>query len=431
MSVYVPLEIRQTKSPISFALTNFKTKLMLTFMRKLLCCLILAFFSSVQLATAQSDVLPPVVRNLTGEVTPVAVVSSNERVQALVSKAFSIHGAYVLAAQGKSDFTFSIEPTGANSVSLEILSGSPAQSLYKQQVSGKSLNDAALRAADLAVAKTSGLKGFFAGRIAFVGRRGSSTDLYEGDLFFQEVRQLTHDKVQCVRPCFSPDGKTILYTSYFRNGFPDIYKIDLASGKRDVFLSFNGVNTGPTYSPNGAQVAMILSGTGNSELYTIGSDCKNMVRLTKNKSLESDPSWSPDGKTIVLASDNSATGKPQLYIIPAVGGTMKRLPTNISSYCAEPAWNPVEPNIIAFTIAQAGAFEVAIYNISTSESHTVSQGAGDAVEPAWTRDGRHLIYTERNPNHRRLVLLDTKTGRKSYLGSNEWGDASQAGYVYP
>jgi TolB protein len=399
-------------------------------MRKLLCCLILALFASAPLM-AQSDVLPPVVRNLTGDVIPVAVSSSNARIQSLLNKAFSVHGAYTIATDGKSDFVFKVEPAGATSVTLEILSGTPAQSLFKQQINGSSLNDAALRAADFAVTKTTGLRGFFAGRLAFVGRRGNDTDLFEGDLFFQEVRQLTHDNVQCVRPSFSPDGRTILYTSYFHNGFPDIYKVDVASGKREVFLRFDGVNTGPTYSPNGAQVAMILSGTGNAELYTIGSDCKNMVRLTKNKSLESDPAWSPDGNTIVLASDNSATGKPQLYVIPAGGGTLKRLPTNISSYCAEPTWNPVDPKLIAFTAASGRAFEVALFDLSTSESHVVSEGVGDAVEPTWMRDGRHLIYTERTPNHRRLVVLDTKTGHKAYIGTSEWGDASEAGYVYP
>jgi TolB protein len=399
-------------------------------MRKLLCCLILALFASTQMM-AQSDVLPPVVRNLTGEVIPVSVSSSDSHIQALLTKAFSLHGAFTVASSGKSDFVFKVDPAGANSVSLEILSGSPAQSLFSQQVTGKSLNDAALRAADLAVTKTTGLKGFFAGHIAFVGRRGGDLDLFEGDLFFQEVRQLTHDNVQCVRPCFSPDGRTILYTSYFRNGFPDIYKVDLASGKRDVFLSFNGVNTGPIYSPDGSRVAMILSGTGNAELYTINSNCTDMVRMTKNKSLESDPSWSPDGKTIVLASDNSATGKPQLYVIPATGGSLKRLPTNVSSYCAEPTWNPIDPKLIAFTVAQGSSFEVALFDMSSSESHVISEGAGDAVEPIWMRDGRHLIYTERNPNHRRLVMLDTKTGHKAYVSPAEWGDASQAGYVYP
>ena len=436
------IELRERKSPLTlyvvhsqvnlfqgnaFALTNSPCLVMLISMRKLLCCIFLALIASVSLM-AQSDVLAPIERNLNGDVIPVAVKSSDSGIQSLLTKAYGVHGAYTVATSDKADFTLSVEPTGATSVKLEILSGSPAKSLFTAQVQGSSLMDAALRAADLAVTKTSGLKGIFAGKIAFIGQRSGTTELYEGGLLFQEVSQLTHDNVQCVRPNFSPDGKTILYTSYFRNGFPDIYKIDIASRKREVFLSFNGMNTGAAFSPDGSKVAMILSGTGNAELYVIGSDCKNMVRLTKNKSLESDPTWSPDGKSIIFTSDEP--GKPQIFMISANGGSMQRVPTRISKYCAEPSWNPENANLIAFTIAQDSAFEVAVFDRSNSEPRTVSEGVGDAVEPAWTRDGRHLIYTERTPNHRRLVLLDTKTGHKAYLNSAEWGDASQANYIY-
>ena len=380
--------------------------------------------------SAQSDVLAPIVRNISGDVIPVAVRSSDASIQSLLTAAYSLHGAYVLSPADKSDFVFSVEPAGNNAVTLEILSGNPLKSLFKKVVTGSSQRDAVLEAADLAVAKTvKGLRGFFAGKIAFVGQRSGATELYTGDLFFGEVRQLTHDNVQCVRPSFSPDGKTILYTSYFRNGFPDIYRIDVASGQRDVFLSFNGVNTGAVYSPDGANVAMILSGTGNAELYTISRDCKNMSRLTRNKTIESDPSWSPDGRTIAYTSD--APGKPQLFTIAATGGTARRLPTNISGYCAEPAWNPVDATLIAFTMMQGNAFAIAIFNTATGESRVVSEGSADAIEPSWTCDGRHLIYTERTPNHRRLVVLDTKTSHKAYLATAAWGDASQASYVNP
>ena len=394
-------------------------------MRKLLTCLSMAMLAGVSLL-AQSDILPPVVRNLDSDVHPVIVQSSDSAIQNLLTKAFDLHGAYSVSASDKANFTFRVSPEGPDSVTLEILSGSPLQSLFKASVRGSSQTDAALRAADLAVTKTSGLKGIFSGKIAFVGQRNGATELYMGGLLFNEVRQLTQDNARCVRPTISPDGSRILYTSYYRNGFPDIYSIDLASGKRDVFLSFNGVNTGASFSPDGSSVAMILSGTGNAELYTISSVGKDMKRLTKNKSIESDPSWAPDGSRLVFVSD--LPGKPQLFLMSANGGNMDRLPTNISNYCAEPSWNKVNGNLIAFTISQGGSFEVAVYDMSTGESRTVSQGVGDAVEPVWTSDGRHLIYTERTPNRRRLVLLDTKTGHKGYLHGADWGDASQADF---
>jgi len=397
-------------------------------MRKLFFLIaVAAICGATPLVNAQSDVLTPIVRNLGGDVIPIAVKSSSQSIQDELTRAFGLHGAYALTSEDKADFVFSVEPSNTSLVTLEILSGNPAQSLYKIQVGGENYADAVARAADVAVAKTSGLKGIFAGELAFVGQRGGTTDLYLSDLLFQNVRKLTNDNAQCTRPSISPDGKTVLYTSYCKNGFPDIYKIDLATGRREAFLSFNGVNTGATFSPDGRRVAMILSGTGNAELYTISSACKDMQRLTKNKTIESDPAWSPDGKRIVFASDT--LGKPHLFLIDANGGEMHQIPS-ISTYSAEPAWNPVDANVIATTIMQGTAFEVAVYNLATNENHVVSEGIGDAIEPTWTSDGRHLIYTERTPNHRRLVLLDTKTGHKAYLSSQDL-DTSAAGYAYP
>jgi TolB protein len=267
-------------------------------MRKLLSCLF-AILLTAATAHSQSDILPPVVRNITGEVRPVCIESPDASVHNLLSRAFTLHGAYSLTSAEKADFVFLVTPVDANSVNLEILSGVPAQSLFKSAVRGKNQSDAALRAADLAVSKTSGLKGIFAGRIAFVGQRGGATELYEGGLLFGEMRQLTSDNARCVRPSFSPDGGRLLYTSYYRNGFPDIYSIELGSGKRDVFLSFNG-KYGCLLQPRRQPRGHDPFGHRQCRAYTISSSGKDMVRLTKNKSIESDPSWSPDGKNTSL-----------------------------------------------------------------------------------------------------------------------------------
>ena len=392
----------------------------------------MALVASVPLMAQSSDgeIKPIVVQVNANDAHPIVVRSSNAQLQALLSKAFSLHGAFrVVSSEGGADFVFRIEPAGDNAVTLEILTGSPAKSIFTSTVNGSSLDDAALRAADLAVTKTTLLKGFFAGSIAFIGERGGMVDLYYGDLFFQHVKQLSHDGVQCVHPTIATDGRTILYTSFFHNGFPDIFKVDVASGSRETFLSFNGTNTSPRYSPNGSRVAVVLSGTGNAELYTVSAAGRDMVRLTKDKSLESDPAWSPDGSRIVFACDEP--GKPQLYQISANGGAISRLQTNVSNYCTEPTWNPVNANQIAFTVTIGKGFQIALFEIGSGKAAgTISSGSADAIEPVWLSDGRHLIYTERTPNHRRLVVLDSKTGHKAYLSSESWGDVSQADFLY-
>jgi TolB protein len=172
---------------------------------------------------------------------------------------------------------------------------------------------------------------------------------------------------------------------------------------------------------------MTLSGTGNSELYVSDSRGQNARRLTTNKSLEASPSWSPDGRRLVYTSD--APGKPQLFEIASTGGPARRLPTNISSYCSEPVWNPVDDNLIAFTAAVSGGFQIALYNAKTRSSEILTGGAS-SLEPAWMRDGRHLVFTQRNGGSTRLMLLDSVTKKVSALHQPGFGDASSASFVY-
>ncbi len=370
-------------------------------------------------------------RGEASESRPVAVIASDERVQNLLRHAFNAHGAYRVVGLDDADFTFRFTVAGERRVRVDIESGRPAETLFSREVEGSSRNNAALRAADLAVSRTvQNLPGIFAGTIAFISdRSGPSRELFQGDLFFTEVRQLTRDGAKCALPSLSPDGRYILYTSYHRSGFPDLYRVEVESGRRAVFAGFRGTNTGGVWNPRGDRVAMILSGTGNAELYVSDAEGGNLRRLTKTAALEADPSWSPDGRRLVFASD--APGRPQLHVMPATGGVPRRIPTDISGYCAEPVWNPRDENLIAFTIAAGGRFEIALYDFEARRSRIITNGPVDAIEPIWTRDGRHLIYTERSDRYRRLMLLDTVTGSKAPLHDRGFGDAWQAAYAYP
>ncbi|MEC7280783.1 MAG: biopolymer transporter Tol, partial [Verrucomicrobiota bacterium] len=118
-----------------------------------------------------------------------------------------------------------------------------------------------------------------------------------------------------------------------------------------------------------------------------------------------------------------------LYEISSSGGPMRRIPTNISSYCCEPAWNPVDENLIAFTTAERGGFQIALYDAKKGSSEILTRGPS-SLEPTWLRDGRHLVFTQRKGSIIRLMLLDTKTKEVRALHAPSFGEASMATYVY-
>ena len=372
-------------------------------------------------------VLPEAVRSTEG-VTAIAVESADKTIVSRASRALGLHGAYKVVEANQAAFTFQIERASESSVVLSILSGKPAQTLLRETISGGNLHNAVLRACDRAVERTLGIPGFFSGKLAFVGKQRGITEIYTSDVLFSSVRALTRDRALVTGPSWSPDGSRLLYTTYYKTGFPDIYLIDLYKGIKTPVANFKGTNTGGEFSPDGQRIAMSLSGAGNSEIYVANQAGRNLRRLTTNRSLETSPSWSPDGRRLVYTSD--ALGKPQLYEIAASGGPARRLPTNVSSYCSEPAWNPVHTNLIAFTAAVRGGFQIALYDAKTRSARILTSVADSAVEPSWTNDGRHLVFTRREGAQTRLMLLDTTTGKVSSLHSTSVGQASSPSFVY-
>ena len=359
----------------------------------------------------------------------ISVESPDASVSGLIRRAFELHGGYELVAPSKSSYNFKIERTNDDSsVTLIIHSGRPAQELLRRVVRGNNLEDAVLRAGDLAVEATLQTKGFFAGKLAFVGKQRGISEIYTSDLLFRRVRPLTADRALVTGPDWAPDGVRLLYTTYHKSGFPDIYMLDLKNGRKRAIANFKGTNSSAEFSPDGRQIAMSLSGSGNNEIFVSDSNGRKLRRITANKSLETAPTWSPDGSRLVFVSD--AQGKPQLYELPVSGGSMKRLPTNISNYCSEPACNPVNNDLIAFTAAVRGGFQIAVYNRRSRSSEILTNMSQSAVEPVWLNDGRHLVFTRRSKGSTGLMLLDSKTKKVSSLHVPDFGDTSSATFVY-
>lgn len=356
------------------------------------------------------------------DTVPVRVSANTPELNGLAIEAFRSHGRYAVRAY---DYAYDIRFTevGPTQVRVDIMKGRQTTPAFSETVPGTDARNALLRAADVAVEKTNGLglRGFFTARLAFVGEGTGKKEIYTSDLFLGDVKRITNDRALALSPRWSPDGSRIVYTSFFRSGFPDIFQIDLRTYQRSTFASFRGTNTGARFSPNGAQVAMVLSGTGSSEIWVGSARGGAPRRLTHSDQAKATPSWSPDGSRIVFAMEPG----PQLYVLGAGGGFPQRLHTGYR-YAAEPDWCPTDPNKIACTV-QDGGYQIAVFNFSTGQADVVSKAPFDGIEPCWLADGRHLVYTARDRSSSVLCILDTVSGKSMPISSRSVvGAAMQA-----
>jgi TolB protein len=359
--------------------------------------------------------------------TPILVSGSTPALDSLAKQAFATHGAFRRQAENAT-FTVNFSSAGPGEVQVNVTRGQGTPVL-SQSFSAPSERQALLRAADAAVRAMTGKPGWFASRLAFIGERTGKPEVYVSDLFLGEVRQITNDRNLALSPRWSPDGGRLIYTSYFKNGSPDIYTMDLGSLQRSTYVSYKGTNMGARYSPDGSQVAMVLSGEGNPELYVGNAQGRQVQRRTRTRAVESSPAWSPDGSQIVFTSD--AAGGPQLYVMPAGGGEARRLVTRLSNYCAEPDWSRAEPTKIAFTARIGKGFQIGVYDLGTGTAKQVSKQGGDAIEPSWLADGRHIVFTARGAGASSLWILDTENQKATQLSAASAGKLSQASVLDP
>lgn len=390
----------------------------------------LVFFSCVTAPLAAQRSLGSVEVAVDGSVLQVRVSATTPELNTLALTAFNTHGRYKLVASGYTyDIRFS--PAGPTQVRVDITKGLGSSPVASEVANGKTLREALLRAADIAVEKTNGLglKGYFTARLAFIRDLGRVKEVCTSDLFFSsgEVKQVTRNNAQSLSPRWSPDGSKILFTSFFKSGFPDIYLLDLASNQWSTFASFKGTNTGARFSPTGRQVAMVLTGEGTPEIYVSDANGRGVARRTRSDLAKASPCWSPDGGRIVFAMGDSL---PQLYVIPAGGGSPQRLSVGYT-YAAEPDWSRANPGKLACTVRVGRSYQIAVYDFAKGKAEVVSKASFDGVEPSWLGDGRHLVYTARTPTESRLSILDTETGKSTPISPASFGSALQGNVWTP
>ncbi|MEO7600067.1 MAG: biopolymer transporter Tol [Opitutus sp.] len=358
---------------------------------------------------------------------PIRVSANTPELNALALQAFGSHGRYRVTSSGYAyDIKFSqMTPT---QVRVDITKGAAGTPFGSEVATGANPRQALLRAADAAVVKTNGLglKGFFTGQLAFIGERTGKKEVYTSDLYFGGAKQITRDNALALMPRWSPDGAHLVYTSFYKSGFPDIFQIDLSTYQRNTFVSFKGTNSGARYSPNGQQVAMVLSGEGTPEIYVSDAQGRKVARKTRSDAVKSSPCFSPDGSRLVFAMEPG----PQLYLMSAGGGAATRLTTGLSGYCAEPDWSRADPNKIAFTLRVGRNYQIGVVNVSQRTSEQVSKAPFDGIEPCWLGDGRHLVYTARTAAASRICILDTVTGKSVPVSPSSFGTVMQANVLH-
>ena len=262
------------------------------------------------------------------------------------------------------------------------------------RVTRATLRGAAHRVADMIYEKLTGIKGVFGTRVAYVTakQQGNSRlySLHVADQDGYNEHTIMESKDPIMSPAWSPDSRQLAYVS-FEGSRSSIWIQTLRTGNRFRVSGEPGINGAPSFSPDGRKLVVTLGGVdGNLDIFVLDINSKRKTRLTTHRAIDTEGSWSPDGRYIYFTSDRS--GGPQVYRVPSAGGTPERV-TFEGSYNARPRLSP-DGNKLAMVHNDRGNFRIAVMDLERRDLLVLSTGRQDE-SPSFAPNSDILIYATR------------------------------------
>jgi len=241
-----------------------------------------------------------------------------------------------------------------------------------------------------------GAKGLAGSKIYFVSSRTGRglKEIWSMDYDGSNQKQITSYRSISTMPGVSPDGTRLAFTSFYKT-FPAIVIHSLETGRKLPFFNqIASMNATADFMPDGQH--MLFSSTlasREAQIYMCDLAGGNLKRISMVRAIEVEPKANPrTGQEIVFVSGRS--GPAQIYKMNLEGANVERL-TDGTGEAGNPAWHP-DGRHIAFKWTRGyepGNWNIFVMDVATRQFEQLTHGAGRNENPSWAPDGRHIVFS--------------------------------------
>ncbi|MCR9191845.1 MAG: Tol-Pal system beta propeller repeat protein TolB [Gammaproteobacteria bacterium] len=256
---------------------------------------------------------------------------------------------------------------------------------------------------DVVYQKLTGTRGVFSTKIAYImvlregGKARYSLEIADMDGFHPQSLLVSSEPI--MSPSWSPNGKSIAYVT-FEKKRSQIFTVDVASGKRRLITSFDGINGAPSWAPNGKELAMVLSKGGSPKIYLVSLASGMMKQLTFGNAIDTEPRFSPDGQNILFTSGRG--GSPQIYRLDLASNRVSRVSFN-GNYNARASYTPDQQSIVMLHRTDHD-FNIGVQDLHSGQYLTLTDSSMDE-SPSVSPNGRLVLYATHDRYHGVLSIV--------------------------
>ncbi len=233
-----------------------------------------------------------------------------------------------------------------------------------------------------------------------------------------------------VSPSISPNAEYVAFFSELNVFTLDLFIARASDGKiirsltssaRDTDIDgYNFLESMGTWSPDSRYFAYVAVTKGESHILIADLNRPRRTREIKVPGVPflNNPSWSPDGKTMVMTG--LVGGKNNLYLYDMDSREVTRLTDDWYSY-VHPSWSPDGRYIVFATDkkqpgdeSQGTSFKLNLGIIDTQNNNEISvlpvfRGA-DNVNPEFSADGQSIYFLSNSDGFRNLYRYEKESG---------------------
>ncbi len=232
----------------------------------------------------------------------------------------------------------------------------------------------------------------------------------------------------------SPDGKTIAFDM-----LGDIYVMPITGGAARPIASGMAWEIQPRFSPDGNKIAFTSDRAGGDNIWFMNAkDGEDKTQITKESfRLLNNPTWSADGRFIAARkhfTTSSSLGTGEIWLYHTDGGSgvqlTKKPGESHQKEIGEPIFSPDGKYVYFSANTTSGArfqyaqdsngqlFEIKRYELATGKTKTIVSGAGGAVRPALSPDGKTIVFVRRERAKSKLYKMNIESGKTEKIYDN-------------